>query len=337
MAFCSISGFAQKQTFDVVSYTAPKNWTEQKGEDNISYSKIDGSSWAQIAIYQHRNSEGDIQTDFDKEWNELVAANKTISSPEKTEPQTAEGWTVMSGSGVWQYNGANVATMLTVYSNNSVCISVLCNATAKPYLKDYQTLIGSLDLDASKATETSSTENNSASANTNGVSLTGLWIQYRGEDAGYANGFRMTTGGYFRKEYLLKEDGTYIFRMKNWSAHQDNIYFVYETGTYTVNGSQLTISPKQGKAGWWKKYGNITDKWGSYLKADNDYKPEKTTYPFYTQHPENRNDMLLILTNPNATKRDGTIDINDGTTKKWVYGWGGTKSLIDNPPGFKMN
>ena len=339
----ALSGFAQKQTFDIVSYTPPKGWTEKQGDGNISYSKIDGGSWAQIASYQHRNSEGDIQTDFDKEWNELVAANKTISSSEKTQPQTAEGWTVMSGSGVWQYNGANVASVLTVYSNNSVCVSVLCNATAQPYLKEYQTLLGSLYLDAASVTVTPATENTDPTAagantsmNTGNTSITGLWIAYRGEEAGYMNGFRMTTGGYFRKEYLLKEDGTYIFRVKNWSAHMENIYFVYETGTYTVNGNQLTITPKQGKAGWWKKEGSRTDKWGSYLKAA-DYKLETVTYPFYTQHQESRENMLFILTNTNPVKRDGTIDINDNQTKKWVYGWGGTKSLIDNPPGFKTN
>lgn len=338
MALSSISAFAQNQTFDIVTYTPPKDWTEQKGESNISYSRIDGGSWAQIAIYQHSNSAGDIQADFDKEWNELVVSGKTISSPEKTEPQTADGWTMMSGSGVWQYNGANVASILTVYSNNSVCISVLCNSTAKPYLKDYQTLIGSLNLDASKATETSSVENNSASANTNGVSLTGQWEQYRREElAGGLNGYRFYTGGYYTKEYLLKEDGTYIFRRKNWVASRDDIYFIYETGTYTVNGNQLTITPKQGKAGWWKKYGSIANKWGSFLKADNDYKPEKTTYLFYTQHQESREDMLLILTNPNATQRDGPIDINEGTTMKWVFRWGSQKKFIDNPPGFKMN
>lgn len=68
------AGFAQqKQTYDIVTYTPPKDWTEKQNGGNISYSRIDGGSWAQIAIYQHRDSEGDIQADFDKDWNELVA------------------------------------------------------------------------------------------------------------------------------------------------------------------------------------------------------------------------------------------------------------------------
>lgn len=58
----STSIFAQKEKFDIVTYTPPADWTMQQGNDNISYSRIDGASWAQIAIYQHRNSEGDIQT-----------------------------------------------------------------------------------------------------------------------------------------------------------------------------------------------------------------------------------------------------------------------------------
>ena len=157
-AMLSVNLFAQQQTFDIVSYNAPKDWSEKKGEGNISYSRIDGASWAQMAIYQHRNCEGEIQIDFDKDWNELVANGKNISSTEKTEPKTTDGWTVMSGSGVWQYNGANVASILTVYSNNKICVAVLCNATAQPYLKNYKDLIGSLDLDASNISKNSADE-----------------------------------------------------------------------------------------------------------------------------------------------------------------------------------
>lgn len=56
--------FAQKETFDIVTYNPPSGWEGKQGNGNISYSKIDGGSWAQITIYEHRNSEGDINTDF---------------------------------------------------------------------------------------------------------------------------------------------------------------------------------------------------------------------------------------------------------------------------------
>ncbi|WP_276482600.1 hypothetical protein [Paraflavitalea pollutisoli] len=139
--------FGQQQTYDIVNYTPPANWKEEKGNTHIVYARVDGGSWAQIAIYQHTHSSGDIQADFEKEWKALVATPYNLAAPsEKAEPGTADGWAVMSGSGVWQREGSNVATILTTYSNSQVCISVLCHATAKPYLDDYKKFIAGLDL-----------------------------------------------------------------------------------------------------------------------------------------------------------------------------------------------
>ncbi len=332
----SIFSYSQKKTFDIVSYNEPARWTPKQGNDYFSYSKIDGSSWAQIAIYQHRISEGDIQKDFDKDWKELVAAtSRDISAPEKTSPQSAEGWTVMSGSGVWQFNGANVASILTIYSNNKVCVSILCNATAQPYLKDYQTLIGSLDLDASKSIETPIGSNNSSTANSNSSmnaihsSLAGLWCDNILETSGYLNGYPQYTAGYFRKEYSFNADGTYVFRIKNWSVYMKDILFTYETGTYSISGNQLTIAPTQGKGEWWSKAtSGKTNEWGTLLKAS-DYKLEKVTYAFEIKYYSGTQNYSLILKSGKATQRENSQQ----TETQYAQRLG--PSLIDNPPGFK--
>lgn len=38
--------FAQRKTFNIVSYTSPANGTEKPGIGNISYSRIEGGNWA---------------------------------------------------------------------------------------------------------------------------------------------------------------------------------------------------------------------------------------------------------------------------------------------------
>lgn len=331
--------FAQKQSFDIVSYTAPTDWTLKQGNDNVSYSRIDGASWAQIAIYQHRNCEGDIQTDFYKDWNELVAANKTISSPEKTEPKTAEGWTVMSGSGVWQYNGANVASVLTVYSNNKICVAVLCNATAQPYLKNYKDLISSLDLDATSVNNTNASTNietqTNANTNTNHTSIVGLWTNYILETTGYnVGGMPQYTAGYLRKEYQFNADGSYTFRNKQWLTKAADITFLYETGTYTVSGNQLTITPASGKGGFWAKT-NSSKEWGK-LKKYTDYNLEKATYTFeIINDPTYGNGIILKSGKP--TTRDGGKFNAPNDPYEFRYSFRKLESLIDNPPGFKLN
>jgi hypothetical protein len=339
LLFGMLSVFAQKQTFDIATYAPPKGWTEKQGDGNISYSRIDGASWAQIAIYQHRNCDGDIQTDFDKDWNELVASNKTISSPEKTEPKTAEGWTVMSGSGVWQYNGANVASILTVYSNNSICIAVLCNATAQPYLKNYKDLIGSLDLDPTSVSETNIQTNTepetNSNPNANNTSIAGLWTNYILETTGYnVGGMPQYTAGYLRKEYQFNADGTYTFRNKQWLTKAPDITFIYETGTYSVNGNQLTLTPVSGKGGFWAKM-NSSKEWGK-LKKYADYKLEKTTYNFEIIEDATYGNSI-VLKPGKPTTRDGGQFNAPNDPYEFRYSFRELESSIDNPPGFKIN
>ncbi|MBS1920405.1 MAG: hypothetical protein JST17_09140 [Bacteroidetes bacterium] len=305
--------FAQKQSFDIVSYTAPTDWTLKQDNDYISYSRIDGASWAQIAIYQHRNCEGDIQTDFDKDWNELVAANKTISSPEKTEPKTAEGWTVMSGSGVWQYNGTNVASVLTVYSNNTICVAVLCNATAQPYLKNYKDLIGSLDLNAGNISENTNNINNANnSANNSGIN--GSWSYSISE-----NGFTNAGNGYTTRQYSFASDGTYKYVCKVFSSVMYNVLLLqYESGTYKVNSNQLTIIPANGGNEEWSQNKVHPDHWGKLLKTSK-RKLEKVTYTFTLQYFSGIGETDLMLQATNPTEREGAFSNLPDFPKGWAY------------------
>lgn len=147
ITLCTMNSFSQTKTFDIVTYTPPTGWKSEQTENAILYSKIDGDKWAQIIIYKNTISKGSIQADFDSEWKLLVAdAYKTTALPEKTEPVKADGWEVMSGSGLWQYNGNNVATMLTVFCGNNACVSIACNLTAQRFIEDYQSVISSISL-----------------------------------------------------------------------------------------------------------------------------------------------------------------------------------------------
>ncbi len=317
---------AQQKAFDIVAYTAPKDWTLQQNASNISYSRVDGGSWGQIGIYKHRNSDGDIKIDFDKDWNELVSNGKSISSVEKTEPKLTDGWSIMSGRGVWQYNGAKVATILTVYSNQKVCVAIVCNATAMPYLKEYQSLLASLTISTANISTIPSAENNASA-------IVGLWTDYSLESAGRSfNGTPQYTAGYLRKEYTFNKDGTYIYRNKQWITKTKDILFSYETGTYVVKGNALTITPKNGKGGFWEKKASSLE-WGKYVKAF-DYQLEKVTYTFkMIEDPNYSNTIVLRASKP--TQRDGGKFNAPDDPYVFHYSFRKLASLIDNPPSLK--
>lgn len=324
--------FSQKKNYDIVSYTAPDDWKEEKGTGFIAYSRVDGGSWSQIAIYQHTASAGDITTNFDKEWEKLLAVpNKINATPQKTAPQTVNGWTRMSGSGSWTHESSTVASVLTVFSNNKVVVSVLCNATAQPYFKEYQNVIASVVLAHKEETRPAAT-----SSSVSGK-LAGQWEFYMNETSGtFSNGVPMTTGGYFRREYRLNTNGSYEFLEKKFSAYNKVIFFSRETGTWAMSGNQLTIRPKQGKNEEWSKSASgRNEEWGKLIRVTN-RKLETVTYTFELRYLSGMEQTYLVLTANTPTVRDGRESNDNNRPHQFTYSPGTPgKFLIGLPPDRK--
>lgn len=331
---------AQKKSFDIVSFIPPQGWNNDIKDDYVSYSRIDGSSWSQIAVYKSRQSSGSIKDDAQKDWEDLVLKGHTIEQEETTESKTAEGWQVMSRSGIWQYNGTNVATLLTTYSNEKICISVLWNGTAQPYMNNLKDFIASIDLDANtiqaqqQNSSTQSAGNNTVNNATKTASaVVGLWTDYILETTGYnINGMPQYTAGYLRKEYSFYPDGTYLFRNQQWLTKTKDILFIYETGTYEILGNQLTITPKNGEGGFWQKTAS-TKEWGKLVNAS-EYKLEKITYSFKIENDSSYGNKI-ILTSSKPTQRDGGKFNAPNEPFEFRYNFRNLESSIDNPPGFK--
>ncbi len=168
LTLSAVNVLAQKETFDIISYKTLKGWTKETKANSMTLSKIDGGSWCQIILYKNTVSKGDINADFDSEWKTLIIPNyQGISTPDKENPETGKDWTVMSGSGVWKFNGNNVATILTTYSGNGACVSIVCNATAKPYLDAFKNFMASIDLYNGKNDAPSVTAQNQNNTNQN--------------------------------------------------------------------------------------------------------------------------------------------------------------------------
>lgn len=319
-----LAALAQHEYYDIAIYTAPKNWKKETGNTLIMYSRKDGGSWAQIGIYKSSASLGNIQADIDQEWKNLVLSQHIITDKdEKGRPQNIGQWTVMSRSGVWQYQGSNVATILTTYSNGDVCFSTLLNATAQPYMSEYQKLLASLCINEKELKKYAS---QGAEA-----SVVGLWVDYSLETTGnYMNGAPQYSAGYLRKEYDFHEDGTYTFRNKQWITKTKDILFVNETGTYTVKGNHLVITPKNGKGTFWQKKASSSE-WGNFVK-EIDYKLEQVTYTLKIIEDPNYSNTI-VLTSAKPTQRDGGKFNSPNDPYVFHYSFRKLPSAIDSPPG----
>lgn len=336
MVLNGLVAVAQREYYDIAIYTAPKHWKKETGNSLVMYSRTDGGSWAQMGIYKGNASLGNIEADIDAEWKNLVLSQHTITDKyEKGKPQNTGKWTAMSRSGVWQYKGSNVATILTTYSNGSVCFSTLLNATAQPYMSEYEKMLASLSINEKElkkyAFQQEGNKKQTDPSVANNFPLVGLWVDYSLETTGNnMNGIPQYTAGYLRKEYAFYKDGTYTFRNKQWITKANDILFVYETGTWAVKGNQLVISPKNGKGTFWKKKASSVE-WGEYVK-DLDYKLEQVTYTFkIIEDPNYSNTIILNSTKP--TQRDGGKFNAPNEPYAFHYSFRKLPSAIDNPPG----
>lgn len=330
----SFTGFAQKETFDVVSYTIPKGWQKQQVEGGVQLFITDNKTggYAIAIVTKSMASTGSAEEDFTSQWKSLLVNTvNSITEPVKTEPVQDNGWEIHSGNGNYvDGNVKGLATLITATGYDQTVAAVLMTNTQQ-YQNDLLTFINSLEL---KKFLSNTTTPNTPPANNkvNNSSVVGLWVYYNSEVSGYANGYAQYSGGYMRREYLFKADGTYTFRAKDWMVYVKDILFVYETGTYSINGNQITLTPKKGKGEWWSKAASgRTSEWGKLVKAS-EYKLEKTTYTFdFLPYSE----VTLSLRSAKPTQRDGNDGDNAGVQEYKYAARDTNNSLIDNPPGFK--
>lgn len=328
MLISSIS-IAQKNTFDVVSYTAPKGWQQQQNDGGIQLSVSDTKTgaYAIALVTKATNSQETANENFNADWNRLIKAAVQVSdAPAMQAPASENGWDIISGTANYtDGNQKGLATLLTATGGGQM-VSVVLMTNTQQYEKALLSFINSLEL----MKPSQNNNSNSAAAN-NSSGIVGLWVDYTIETSGYSNGFPTPSGGYFRKEYAFYNDGTYLFRMKNWAVFVKEIQYVYESGNWKLNGNKLTITPRQGKGGWWNKAkSNRTSEWGSLAKTGS-WKMESVTYTVDLNYYIGGYEKKITLQSNTQTEREGKQGNNKIILSYRAVG----ESLIDNPPGIK--
>ncbi|MGC4103165.1 hypothetical protein [Ferruginibacter sp.] len=158
---------AQKETFDIVSYTAPATWAKDLRENLVSYTTTDkkNNTWCQVAVVKSTISKGSIEADFDSEWQELIVKPyKPSDPPAANDVQEADGWKIKAGGSKFTFNNANAIAMLTTLSGYNRCVSIVAITNSQAYLQQVQDFIGSVDL--SKPDVNTNTGNASSPVNT---------------------------------------------------------------------------------------------------------------------------------------------------------------------------
>jgi hypothetical protein len=328
--FMSLTACTQKQSFDVLTYTAPKGWQQQQQESSVQLSVSDSKTgaYALALITKATASDAGAAVNFKTDWDKLVKASVQVNdAPAMQEPVTENGWNVISGTANYTDDTQKgVATLLTATGGGQMVSVVLMTNTDK-YQNELLTFIRSLQL--LKPVSNPVQQNRATVSASGNKSIAGLWNYNILETSGYINGMPQYSAGYSRREYAFYPDGTYVFRTKIWLTTVKDILYVFEKGNYTVDGNQLTVIPQSGKGEWWSKKDNHTAKWGKLVKASS-FKLEKTTYRFEIKYFSGSKSYALNLVSTKQTERDGGLS-NEGYHYS-LYEDG--ISNIDSPPGY---
>ncbi len=153
LVLVAMTAAAQKQHFDLVSYSPPKGWKKTVSSDAVIYSiqEKKKNTWCLIKLLKNTPSKGDIDADFQSEWQLLAATELSITEPPAT-TETAEGggWKIKSGSAKFRFNNSDAISTVTTMSGYGVCISVLVNTNSQDYVPVITAFIESLEVDEIK-------------------------------------------------------------------------------------------------------------------------------------------------------------------------------------------
>lgn len=172
LTLVTLTTFAQKQTFDIITYACPNGWKQQvkEGLTELSFTDSKDRTWCQVGIYKSTSSKGSASEDFTSEWRAIAATLYNISEPPQTTDELeADGWKIKSGTGKFIFNNKPAAAMLTIFSGYGKCVSILATTGNQRYLQEIENIIASVELQKPSAAEV---QTNSATPDGDALSTT---------------------------------------------------------------------------------------------------------------------------------------------------------------------
>jgi hypothetical protein len=145
----AMNSFAQKEIFDIATYTAPKAWKKQKTENAIQFTKEDSDkgTYCLITLYKAIPGTANAKENFDLAWSSVVKEMVTVSTaPEMQPAATEEGWEVQSGYAPFESEGTKGIAILVTSSGFGKMVNLIILTNTDVYEKEMTAFLESIDL-----------------------------------------------------------------------------------------------------------------------------------------------------------------------------------------------
>jgi hypothetical protein len=148
----SLSLVAQKENFDLLTFTPPSGWNKTLNSDVLMYSspENDSGAYCLITIYKSINGSGHIAEDFSSSWNTLAATRLNIAEkPQSGKGEPENGWESQTGSASFTLQGATALAVLTTMSGSNKMMNILVITNSLYFQKDLEQFYGSMTIEKS--------------------------------------------------------------------------------------------------------------------------------------------------------------------------------------------
>ena len=312
--------FAQKEKYDVISYFAPEGWKKETEENLISYTATKKNNWCKINIVKSTVSKGNIEKDFESEWQAVVKNYNPTEEPTVGGSKESGQWKVKAGGSKFVYDSSNADVLLLTATGYNRCASIVTVSNSDVFEDEIETFFFGVELVQEDPNSSPNDSNTIASIQTENVenqSIIGTWGKTISVNPSYYNSYKTSAAGYTADQYSFNTNGTYQFISKTFGVSLPKILLVKENGTYTINGNTLTINPQKSSIEGWSKM-NGSDKWGKRLTTEK--RPlEKITYQFTQHYFQGIQLWNLVLQSNKITLRDGPYSGNKTFENAWYY------------------
>ena len=140
--------FSQSETFDLVTFTPPAGWKKETNSSAVSYVITNQVSrqWCRVTIFKSIGSSGDLNADFDHEWNELITKTYTGTVKPKQDITEEDGWTAQSGASGFTWEKQQCYALLTAISGYGKALSITVIMNGEEFKHDVELFLSSVML-----------------------------------------------------------------------------------------------------------------------------------------------------------------------------------------------
>jgi len=138
-ALTTIVTLAQKETFDLTTYSVPKGWKKTLKENAVQFVKQNNSTgeYCIMILLKSVVSAGNAKKDFDDSWEtEIKGMAANTSDPEMQPAAKDDGWENQSGYSAFESDGIKGVVILSSTSGYQRLINLVIMTNSDKYQTD---------------------------------------------------------------------------------------------------------------------------------------------------------------------------------------------------------